>query len=284
MVQSKSALSRGITRFELKRTEPYEAWLITQFDHTLVTSNLDRDTMISLLKSKSRQSDPPSQESGPGDGNQRRVSVLRNGVDLEYFQPGDADRRDPATVLVSGKMSYHANVTMVLRLIESIMPAVWARHPEVKVVIVGKDPPSRIQELNQDDRVTVTGTVRDIRPYLQMATVAVAPVEYGAGIQNKVLEAMACGTPVIATPQAVSAIDLIAGRDALIAESTQAFAEAAFTLLENREKQREIGANGRAFVERHYRWSDITDQLEAIYRQEIERKMKVANRDRMTTN
>jgi glycosyltransferase involved in cell wall biosynthesis len=173
-------------------------------------------------------------------------------------------------------MSYHANVAMALRLVEEIMPLVWACNPHVKVMIAGKDPPKRIQELGRDPRVTVTGTVRDLRPYLQHATIAAAPVEYGAGIQNKVLEAMACGTPVVATPQAVSAIDLTPGEDALIAADPQSFADSILRLLENKDDQRKLGENGRKYVEMNHRWSVIAGQLEGIYELEIGLKIKVA--------
>lgn len=285
MRRSKSAINRGITRFELKRTEPYEAWLATQFDRTLVTSRLDREAMLSLVsqygnavntgdgsQAAGGAVDEHSENAGFGNAanDSDRITVLRNGVDLEYFQPGDPEKREPATVLASGKMSYHANVTMVVRLVESIMPAVWARDPGVKVVIVGKDPPKRIRDLQQDARVAVTGTLADIRPHLQTATIAAAPIDYGAGIQNKVLEAMACATPVIATPQAVSAIDLEPGVDALVAEDDQSFAEAILALIGDRERQIILGGNGRRYVERNHRWSAIAEQLEAIYRQEIE--------------
>jgi len=267
MRRAKSAVNRGITRLELKRTEPYEAWLVTQFDRTLVTSGMDREALLSLVS-----------QYWPGTGhgygnpvyNAERITVLRNGVDLDYFQPGDPRKREPATVLASGKMSYHANVTMVVRLVESIMPAVWARNPGVKVVIVGKDPPKRIRDLEKDARVTVTGTLADIRPHLQTATIAAAPIDYGAGIQNKVLEAMACATPVVATPQAVSAIDLEPGEDALVAEDDRSFAEAILTLIGDRERQIALGENGRRYVERNHRWSSIVEQLEGIYKRELE--------------
>lgn len=267
MRRAKSALNRGITWFELKRTEPYEAWLATQFDRTLVTSGMDREALLSLV-SQYR----PGTGAGYGNPayNAGRITVLRNGVDLDYFQPGDPEKRQPATVLASGKMSYHANVTMVVRLVESVMPVVWARNPGVKVVIVGKDPPKRIRDLEQDARVKVTGTLADIRPHLQTATIAAAPVDYGAGIQNKVLEAMACATPVVATPQAVSAIDLEPGKDALVAEDDRSFAEAILALIDDKDRQTALGENGRRFVERNHRWSVIAEQLEGIYRQEIE--------------
>ena len=82
---------------------------------------------------------------------------------------------------------------------------------------MGKDPPAEVRALGQQPGLTVTGTVPDLRPYLQRATVALAPVAYGVGIQNKVLEAMACGTPVVASPQAVSALEAVDGRDVVVA-------------------------------------------------------------------
>ncbi|MDH7487867.1 MAG: glycosyltransferase, partial [Anaerolineae bacterium] len=184
--------SRMLTAFELGRTRRYESWLPSQFDHTLVTSRIDRDALLALV--------------GNGAERVRKISVLPNGVDLGYFVPDESLPRENDTLVVSGKMSYHANVTMVLDLVDKIMPHIWAVKPEVKLWIVGKDPTPEIKSLNQKNGITVTGTVDDIRPYLQRATLAVTPISYGVGIQNKVLEAMACGTPVVSTPQAVSTL------------------------------------------------------------------------------
>jgi polysaccharide biosynthesis protein PslH len=91
---------------------------------------------------------------------EQKVSVLANGVDLDYFQPGDEQKpREPATLVVSGKMSYHANVSMVLHLVNNIMPHVWAERPDVRLLVVGKDPTREIQALGEHSAVTVTGTV-----------------------------------------------------------------------------------------------------------------------------
>jgi glycosyltransferase involved in cell wall biosynthesis len=195
------------------------------------------------------------------------VSVLRNGVDLAYFCPDDTPR-DPATVVFSGKMSYHANVTAALHLMHDIMPRVWAQRPDVKVVIAGKDPPSEICNLQSTIRnLAVTGTVPDIRPYLRQATAAVVPTPYGAGIQNKVLEAMACGTPVVASPQAVSALQTTDGEDVLLAEEPEAFAQAVLRLLEDGDLQQRLGRAGRRYVEHHHDWRTVAERLEAIYQE-----------------
>ena len=103
-------------------------------------------------------------------------------------------------------MSYHANIAMTLYLVREILPIVWATNPDVKLWIVGKDPSKELLALQKYQKILVTGRVDDIRPYLRQATLSVSPLLYGAGIQNKILEAMACGTPVVATPLAVSAL------------------------------------------------------------------------------
>jgi len=92
------------------------------------------------------------------------------------------------------------------------MPLVWEKRPDVKVWIVGKDPSPRLLAYAQNPNIQVTGTVDDMRPYLKKATLSAAPISYGVGIQNKVLEAMACAAPVIASQQAVSALGVEAGK------------------------------------------------------------------------
>ena len=178
-MQSKKRLSRWLTSFELGRTQKYEGNLVSGFDRTLVTSPADRAALLSLV---AHTETPPE------------ISVLPNGVDLNYFKPDKSVTRESATLVISGKMSYHANISMVLFLVQKIMPNIWSHKPDVNLWIVGKDPPNEIRALQKESRITVTGTVSDIRPFLQKATISVAPLTYGAGIQNKVLESMACAT------------------------------------------------------------------------------------------
>ena len=254
MLQSKSVFSRGLTRFELSRTEPYEAGMVRQFDQVVVTSSADRLAFLSLQAASVNPS---------------LISVLPNGVDLDYFRPDEHVERDPATLVVSGKMSYHANVAMVLRLVNEIMPHVWKRRPDVKITIVGKDPPRQIQSLSQNPNIIVTGTVKDLRPYLQKATIAVAPIVYSVGIQNKVLEALACSTPVIASPHATLALSVTHDQELWIADDSIDFANAALTLLNDPERRRQLGKAGRDYVEKYHQWFSIAGQLEQIYEQAI---------------
>ena len=167
---SRRKMNCWMTRFELARTQKFESYLVGRFERILVTSQVDKTALVSL---------------GPSNGKKAEVSVLPNGVDLTYFHPDKTVARQAETLVVSGKMSYHANVSMVKYLVENIMPIIWERKPGVKLWIVGKNPTKEIRDLAENSAITITGTVEDIRPYLQSATVAVAPITYGAGIQNK---------------------------------------------------------------------------------------------------
>ena len=248
--RSKSLFSRAVTRFELGRTERYEGWLPEQFERVLVTSPADQRALISLAPKGKK---PPC------------ITVLRNGVDLDYFKPDLSVEREPATLVISGKMSYHANITMVVYFIEQILPRIWARRPETRLLVVGKDPGREILALANHPNIIVTGTVKDLPPYLQQATVAVAPIAYGVGIQNKVLEAMACATPVVTTPQAVSALEVCSGEDVLVAQEPGEFADAVLSLLYDQQARQRLGQAGRLYVEEHHKWDSIAGQLVGIY-------------------
>jgi polysaccharide biosynthesis protein PslH len=255
--KSQAIFSRMMTSFELSRTEVYESKLLDKFNHVLVTSPTDRDAFLGL----------------PGKhGMTDRISVLNNGVDLNYFCPDVSIKRDENTVVISGKLSYHANISMVLFLVNQIMPHVWREKPETELIIVGKDPVREIIALKENPRITVTGTVKDIRPYLRKATIAVTPITYGAGIQNKVLESMACGTPVISTSQAVSALKVERDKELFVEDNPQAFAKAIISLLNDRQKQRSFGEAGRLFVEKHHDWDKITSELEVMYNKVVDEK------------
>ena len=256
--RSNRITNRMLTSFELGRTRRYESWLLGQFDHTLVTSRIDREAMLEL--------------SGYGTERAKRISVLPNGVDLDYFAPDENAPREADTLVVTGKMSYHANVAMVMHLVKQIMPRVWATRPEVKLWVVGKDPVPEIRSLSQNPKITVTGTVDDIRPYLRGACAAVSPVIYGVGIQNKVLEAMACGTAVVSTPQAVSTLNVTDGKDVLIAEHPDIFARHVLDLLNDQNYRDQIGTAGRKYVEAYHDWSEIANKLGDIYHETIKRK------------
>lgn len=247
---SRKLTSRMITRLELPRTERYERSLATAFDQILVTSPIDQQAYFDICKG--------IKENIP-------ISILPNGVDLSYFAPIPFTEKTDNTLVISGKMSYHANITMVHNLYNNIMPLIWKSQPNVQLWIVGKDPDGSILRLDQHPNVKVTGTVPDIRPYVQKAKVAVAPIQYGAGIQNKVLEAMSCGTPVVCAGQAISALQVRPGVDLITADDAQSFADATLRLLTDPELGERVGNAGRKYVEANHDWEKITTKLLEIY-------------------
>jgi glycosyltransferase involved in cell wall biosynthesis len=152
------------------------------------------------------------------------------------------------------------------------MPLIWATNPEVKLCIVGKDPPIIVRKLGENPLITVTGTVSDICPYLQKSTIAIVPLTYGAGIQFKVLEAMACSTPVVASPKAVMSLGVQPGKDVLVASEPDEFAAIIIKLLADINLQQQVGNAGRMYVEKNHQWSSVAAQLEGVYNEVINTK------------
>jgi polysaccharide biosynthesis protein PslH len=249
---SRSFFGKFMTRFELTRTRRTEGDLACQFDHILVTSPSDRNALLGLV---------------PFGKSPSEISVLPNGVDLKYFHPNAGFAREAETIVFSGKMSYHANISMVKYLVDEIMPRIWKFRPAAQLYIVGKDPSPAIRQLGQNPLITVTGTVDDIRPFLWRATVSVVPLLYGVGIQNKILEAMATGTPVVTTCRALSALQAQPGKDLLADDDPDRLSEAILQLIADRSLQHRIGDAAVTYVRTHHDWTSIASHLQNIYQE-----------------
>jgi glycosyltransferase involved in cell wall biosynthesis len=261
---------RAVALIEQKRTQRFEGDLLKRLQHVVVTSERDRQAMIELCRIRSH--DLTSTDEAPG----ASIRVLPNGVDMRYFCPSPQQKPRRFNVVFSGKMSYHANIAAALYLRQQIMPLIWQRRPEATLTIVGNKPPKAIVALARDPRVEVTGYVSDIRPFIQRADVMLSPMVYSVGIQNKVLEAMALGTPVVAAKQAAASLGVVAGRDLLIAESSQAFAESTLRLMEDAGLHQWLSQHGRAYVEQQHDWGVVTDRLLDLYRHAGQREPALA--------
>jgi glycosyltransferase involved in cell wall biosynthesis len=253
---------RMVARLEYKRTHHYEFHILNKLSHIAVTSGRDRDAMIALKRLQTGNLASSDDTLGQG------IDVVPNGVDLDYFRPVHQERRR-FNVVFSGKMSYHANVATALYLRQQIMPLIWKEQPQATLTIVGSNPPKAIQRLAADSRVEVTGYVEDLRPYIRRAQVMLSPMVYSVGIQNKVLEAMALGTPVVVARQAAASLGARDGRDLLIADSPREFAEFALRLMNDAELHAAIHRCGRTYVEQHHDWGVLTTRLVEVYRRAI---------------
>ena len=188
---------------------------------------------------------------------QQRVEAMCNGVDADFFSP-DEHRPSPfgadeLPVVFTGAMDYWPNVDAVRWFVRDMLPALRQQWPRLRFHIVGRSPTPAVRELGGPD-VNVTGTVPDVRPYLQHAAAVVAPLRLARGVQNKVLEAMAMARPVVAARSCVEAIDSSDGHDLLAATTEADYIAAVRGLLADPGRAATIGKSGRARVLQAFSW------------------------------
>ncbi len=227
---------------ESARVRQYEQALLARGEMGVVTSVVDKHAL----------GDPP------------RVSVVPNGVDTDAW-PFAEENRDPYTIVFTGRMGYFANADAAKWFALDVLPQVRQRCPQAQFVVVGSDPPPQLRDLADHPGVAVTGRVPRIQSYLQRATIAVAPMQSGSGIQNKVLEAMSSGAATVATPYALGGIDAVDGTHVLAASTAEEMAEKVVLLLADPCLRAAIARNARQLVEEKYSWQRSVDLLQSVY-------------------
>lgn len=247
-------LLRWLGAFEARRVRAYEQTQLQRFSQVLVTAPRDRQALLEIAASTPQVQTRACLPT---------ITALPHGIELDDLQ-STLPERLPATLIFSGKMSFHANIAGALFLTQEIMPLIWRQRPDVRLIIAGSNPPTHIRRL-ADERIEVTGYVPDLRPFIRQATLAICPLPYAVGIQNKILEAMALATPVIASPQAAAGLQAVPGQDLLVASEAEEFAAAVLQLLADRSLQAEMGARGREYLRTFHDWRRITRQLLTIY-------------------
>lgn len=178
---------------------------------------------------------------------------LSNGVDLEYFafEPASTTPRGACFV---GKMDYSPNVEAVTWFCKAVLPLVRKQVKDFQFSIVGGAPTEEVKALAKLPNVTVTGYVEDVRTHMQAMGIVVVPIRLGGGISNKLLQAFACGVPVIATATVLDGTSCSPGRDLIGAETAEQFTAAILDLLQNADYRQYLSQNGRAYVEQNHRW------------------------------
>ncbi len=198
-----------------------------------------------------------------------RIRGVSSGVDHHYFHPDlnhtpVYDALHP-TYVFTGTMDYPPNVDAVIWFVAEILPAIRRAVPTARFYIVGANPTAKVQRLSRIGGVFVTGRVADVRPYVVHAVASVAPMRVARGIQNKVLEAMALGQPVVLTREALAGIDAVPGQQVILADTAEDFAAACCRLATHGD-QAGIGAAARQFVLRHHDWSETLRGLDDLLR------------------
>lgn len=239
--RSQTGLASLANRFESRRLFAFERQVAKRADVSLFVSKTEEHLFRRLI----------------GDD---RISLgtLENGVDLAKFDVGHsgagiADDGAPMIVF-TGQMDYPPNVDAVTFFATEVLPIIRERQADTRFAIVGRSPTPDVLELASLPGVDVTGEVPDTRPWLAAAKVVVAPLRIARGIQNKVLEAMASGKAVVASPEAAEGIDACHERELIIAGSAAAQADAVVSLLHDARKRARMEKAARAAMEARYSW------------------------------
>jgi sugar transferase (PEP-CTERM/EpsH1 system associated) len=197
-----------------------------------------------------------------------------NGVDLEYFSlagrvsDGDPSLTRPANIAFVGALDYLPNIDAAMWFTREVWTEVYRRRPDAAFHIIGRNPSNEIKKLAAIRGIEVVGSVADVRPHLTDAKVVVVPMRLGRGLQNKVLEALAMGKATVVSPPALAALRAVPGHDLIQAESPREWTDAIVNLLGNEPRCRELGANGRRYVEANHDWETclrpLVDRIRAV--------------------
>ena len=230
-------------RLQLPIARRFERFMFTPYDRTVVISDVDADTLRGMQP-------------------KLNVEVIPNGIDLARF-PVSHVEREPHSLVFVGNFAYAPNQDAARLLVERILPAVRARIPAARLRLVGANPPDWLRDM-ANDSIEVTGRAPDVAPYLARASAFVCPLRVGAGLKNKVLEALAMGAPVVATPLSLDGIAAIDGESALVAEVDE-LPDAVIRALRDASLRRRLSQNGRALIESRYTWTRAADAYERLY-------------------
>jgi glycosyltransferase involved in cell wall biosynthesis len=223
---------------EYQRLARYENAIFNDFDIKTIISEPDRQHI-----------DHPKRN---------EILIVPNGVDHHYFKPMAADKK--FDLVFTGNMAYPPNVNAAQFLAKEIMPFVWEKLPQAKLLLAGATPDKAVREL-ANDRITVSGWLDDIRVAYAGSRVFIAPMRIGTGLQNKLLEAMSMKIPCVTTFLANNALNGQADMDLLVGETARELADAVIELLSNESKAGEIAESGFRFVNDHYDWKAATKTL-----------------------
>lgn len=240
----RNTVSRLVYRLEKGRIARYERRIAQRFDETWLISEADR---VALARSCPNAN----------------IRVVPNGVDLDGFHPtGEPCLAD--SLIFVGHLRVLHNIDAATFLAQEVLPLVRNQIPTCTLNLVGADPAPQIKRLGESQAITVTGFVEDLNEHLNRAALFVAPLRFAAGIQNKVLEAMAAARPVITTSLVNDGLGAEAGRHLIVADGAQVTAHEIVRLLSNPQLAERIGCAGRRFVEERYSWHYVLERMRHI--------------------
>ncbi len=232
---------------EQKRVLLFEKKALKEFKYSLVCSRED----LEYLKQKHKI---------------QNLRLLPNGVDLKTFKADKHDYSHNHTLLFTGNMDYEPNVDAVIYFTKEILPLIHSQFPQVKFMIAGQRPILKVQEL-ANDKVEITGFVKDLAKVYNSASIVVAPLRFGAGTQNKVLEAMAIGIPVVCSNIGFKGLGIESGEGAFMQTEAASFAQSVCALLASENLRKQTGEKGKEIIQKKFDWDVIANQLELLFKE-----------------
>jgi sugar transferase (PEP-CTERM/EpsH1 system associated) len=237
--------SSRLYAFEAQKLRAYERATAQRVDHCLVATQGEKDEFQRLDVSTP-------------------CSVIPNGVDTTYFSSNGYSTRSTGAVVFVGRMDYFPNVDAVCYFASEILPLLREKIPNVEFRIIGSNPVRRVRELAKTPGIVVTGHVPDVRSYVRDAAVAIAPLRIARGTQNKILESMAMGIPVVATPEAAKGIQGVSGKHLLVAQEPMQFAKDIVELLDNKNLRLNLAAAALQQVLKMHVWPASMQMLDDV--------------------
>jgi sugar transferase (PEP-CTERM/EpsH1 system associated) len=216
---------------EFKLLRRYEAEIVQNSNLILVVSEAEKKEFAKFVSTD-------------------KFIVVTSGVDTDFFPSSVTTRQK--NLVFTGVMDYFANVDAVLYFCKEILPLIKEEHSDIKFFIVGRNPTAAVRSLGTIKGVFVTGYVQDIREYLHKAVVSIVLLRIAQGVQNKILESMASGLPVVTTSKAALSLRAQPGRDILIADTPEDFSNKVSMLLKDNSLRRRIGESARKYVEENH--------------------------------
>ena len=234
---------RALLGIEWRKMRHYEAMVCRRTRLTVAVSPQDRE-LLGLGAPEAVIRDVPT------------------GVDIGYFKPNGA-REDPVRLVFTGSMDWHPNEDAIRHFIADILPAIRREIPQVSLTVVGRNPSSGLRQEADAAGVHVTGTVEDVRPYIDAAAVYVVPLRIGGGTRLKIFEALSMGKAVVSTTIGVEGLPLAAGEHYLRADDPTAFASAVVALLRDPARRHALGQAGQCLTRERYAWPQVAREFDA---------------------
>jgi glycosyltransferase involved in cell wall biosynthesis len=237
-------LSRALYRLEYGRIRDYEHEVAAKFEEIWLISEADRQALAQVCPSAN-------------------IQVVSNGIDTTVFYP-NGTQAQPHSVMFSGHFGVAHNIDAAVLLAEQILPRVREQIPDSTLRLVGAEPAQEVLKLGELPGVEVTGYVQDLNDYLNQAAVFAAPLRFAAGIQNKVLEAMAAGRPVVTTSLVNEGLGAKASEEVLLADTAEEMARQIVSLMQEPERAAKLGEAGKEFVRARFSWESVLRRVEQI--------------------